>query len=68
MAQDDLTLDDVRTMAAAIGLTRFTDEHLQQLMRATNAARARRQSLRFDNIAPADEPAHVFRLGAEDLP
>ncbi len=68
MAQETLTLDQVRTMAAEIGLTRFTDEHLQQLLRATNAARARRQSLRFEKIAPADEPAHVFRLDAKDRP
>ena len=62
MAQESLKLDDVRTMAAEIGLTRFTDEHLQQLLRATNAARARRQALPLGEITPADEPAHVFRL------
>ena len=66
MAKENLTLDDVKTMAAEIGLSRFTDEHLQELVRATNAARARQRSLRFDKIAPADEPAHVFHLTAED--
>ena len=66
MAQESLTLDEVRTMAAEVGLARYTDEHLQQLLRATNAARARRKALPLDEITPADEPAHVFRLAAED--
>lgn len=63
MVPDDLlTLDDVRKMAAEIGLTRLTDEHLQQLLRATRAARARRATLPIATLGPADEPAHVFRL------
>ena len=66
MADDNLTLDEVRRMAAEIGMTRLTDEHLQQLLRATKAARARRAALPVGEITPADEPAHVFRLGAED--
>ncbi len=66
MADDSLTLDEVRRMAAEIGMTRLTDEHLQQLLRATKTARARRASLPIANITPADEPAHVFRLGVED--
>ena len=61
----DLTRDDVRTMAADIGLANLNDEHLEQLVRATRAARARRGSLRTETLAPADEPAHVFRLGSE---
>lgn len=66
MADDSLTLDEVRKMAAELGMTRFTDEHLQQLMRATKTARARREALPVGKITPADEPAHVFRPGAED--
>ena len=58
---DDLTLDQIRAMAAEIGLTRLTEEHLQQLLRATQAARARRAALPVATLGPADEPAHVFR-------
>jgi len=65
MADDELTLDDVRKMAMEVGMTRLADEHLQQLLRATRAARARRASLSGANLGPADEPAHVFRLDAE---
>ena len=59
--KDELTLEEVRRMAAEIGLTRLTDEHLQQLLRATQAARARRATLPVATLGPADEPAHVFR-------
>ena len=62
MPDDDLTADDVRRMAAEIGMTGLGEEHLQQLLRATRGARARRTSLCLDSIEPADEPAHVFRL------
>jgi hypothetical protein len=60
MKDDDVTLDEVRNMASAIGMTRLTDEHLRELVRATRAARARRASLKIDVLTPADEPAHVF--------
>lgn len=66
MASDNLTIDDVRKMAADIGMTRLTDEHLQQLLRATQAARARRASLHTDTLTYADEPAHVFSLMGGD--
>ena len=66
MADDSLTLDQMRTMAADIGMTRLNDGHLQQLLRATRAARARRAVLPVATLVPADEPAHVFRLDAED--
>ena len=59
---DEITLDAVRSMAIDAGLTRLTDEHLQQLLRATRTARARRVALPTDDLTPADEPAHVFRL------
>jgi hypothetical protein len=62
MKDDDVTLDDVRRTAGEIGLTRLTDEHLQQFLRAAKAARARRASLKIETLGPADEPAHVFRL------
>lgn len=63
MAEDTLTLEEVRKMAADIGW-RLTDEHLEQLLRATRAARARRATLPVATLDPADEPAHVFRLDA----
>jgi hypothetical protein len=59
---DDLTLEEVRVMAAQIGLTRLTDAHLQELLRAIRVARARRAALPIATLRPADEPAHVFRL------
>ena len=62
MSDDALTLDDIRRMAAEIGLTRLSDGHLQELLRATRTARARRTALPMANLGPADEPAHVFRL------
>ena len=62
MADDSLTLDEVRRMATEIGLNRLSDEHLQQLLRATRTARARRASLAIATLTPADEPMHVFRL------
>lgn len=62
MASDNLTADDVRKMAEDIGLTNLSDAHLQDLLRATNAARARRASMRNDTLTFSDEPAHVFSL------
>jgi hypothetical protein len=66
MAESSLTLDDVRRMATDMGLTRLSDEHLQQLLRATNTALARRSKLRVQDLTPADEPAHVFRSSRGD--
>ena len=48
------------------GLTRLTDEHLQQLLRATQTAQLRRAALPTANLTPADEPAHVFRLSESE--
>ena len=62
MADDSLTSDEVRRMAAQIGMTRLDDPHVQQLLRATIGARARRAALPIDTLAPADEPAHVFHV------
>ena len=62
MSDADLSLDDIRRMAAEVGMTSLTDEHLQQLLRATRAARARRAALPIATLTPADEPMHVFRL------
>ena len=62
MDTDSLSIDEVRRMAAAAGLDRLTDEHVQQLARAANVAHARRKALGFAALTPADEPAHMFRL------
>lgn len=62
MPDDSLTLDDIRKMAAEMGMTRLTDEHLQELLRAARTARVRRSALPLANLDPTDEPAHVFRL------
>jgi hypothetical protein len=62
MPDDGLTLDEIRRMAAEIGMTRLSGEHLQELLRATRVARARRAVLPTGNLSPADEPAHMFRL------
>ena len=62
MTQHDLTLEQIRRMAADADFGQFSEEHLQQLMRATNASRARRRKLGVERLSYADEPAHVFRL------
>ena len=53
-------------MATEIGMTNLSDEHLQQLLRATQSAQARRAALRVDDLTYADEPAHLPRLTAGD--
>jgi hypothetical protein len=65
MKQDEVTLEEVRGIAADIGMTGLSQEHLQQFLRAAKAARARRAALKTETLGPADEPAHVFRP-AED--
>jgi hypothetical protein len=57
-----LTLDDIRRMAADIGLTRLTDAHLEALLRATQASQTRRGKLKIEQLGYADEPAHMFSL------
>ena len=64
MPDDNLTLDEIRSMAAEIGLASLSDEHLQQLLKATRIARARRAVLPVAGLTPADEPAHVYRFEA----
>jgi hypothetical protein len=64
MPDDSLTIADIRKMAAEIGMTHLTNEHLQELLRATRAAQARRATLPVATLEPAEKPAHVFRLEA----
>ena len=58
-------LENVRQLGASIGLTRLTLVHVEQLQRATEAARSRQGVLRFSALTPADEPSHVYRLPLE---
>ncbi len=66
MANDNVSLEQVKQMAEDIGMNKLSEEHLQQLLRATNAARARRKALQLDALIPSDEPAHVFHLTSGD--
>jgi hypothetical protein len=66
MANDELTIGEVKRMAEEIGMTHLTEDHLQQLLHATNEARARRSALPVASLTPADEPAHVYRLVGSD--
>jgi len=60
MSADDLTLDEIRTMAKRIGLTRFTEAHLLQLRQVINAKQAQHAALPEAQLSPGDEPANVF--------
>ncbi len=51
---------DIKQRAEAIGLTKLTDRHLEQLAKATQSAAQRKQQLTVD-LEIADEPSHVFR-------
>jgi hypothetical protein len=58
----EVKLEDVRKMAAEAGLTHLSDDHLQELLRATKMAQARRAAMPPVVLTPADESGHVFRL------
>lgn len=58
---DKDNLDDLKQRAAAVGLTRLTDKHLQQLQRASKRAEERKAVLTVP-LTVADEPAHVYTL------
>lgn len=61
MAQD-IGSDEIRRMAAEIGLDRLSEEQLRALARATQTAKARAAKLPFVELDYTDEPAHVFSL------
>ena len=63
MASDELTLSEVKRMAEGVGLTHLTEEHLQQLLRATMDSQKRSKILPVAGLTPADEPSHVYRPG-----
>ena len=62
MSRPTLTLDDFRRMAADVGLTGFSEAHLQELLDATRVSLERRGKLKSERLGYADEPAHVFSL------
>jgi hypothetical protein len=62
---DELSVDDVRRMAADIGMSTLSEDELRELLRATQVARGRRTGLRTGTLELGDEPAHVFRPGTE---
>lgn len=55
---------DIKQRAEAIGLTKLSDKHLEQLAKATQSAAQRKQQLTVD-LEIADEPSHVFRAKEE---
>lgn len=60
-----LTLDEIRMIAAAIGLAKLTEEHLRQLQQVTNTKRSRDMDAVSADLSPADEPATVFSLDGQ---
>jgi len=58
----EITLEEVRRLAGDLGLTRLTDEHVQQLLRAARTAQQRSAALPTAGLTPADEPAHVYLI------
>lgn len=62
MAEEKLTLEAVKKLAADVGMTRLTDAHLQELTRATEFAHARRKTLATATLTYVDEPAHILDL------
>jgi hypothetical protein len=66
MAEEKLTAETVRKLAAEIGMTTLNDAQLQELTRATEASRARRKLLAVQTLTYADEPSHVYGLTAGD--
>ncbi|MGQ0751716.1 MAG: hypothetical protein ACT4PS_14370 [Betaproteobacteria bacterium] len=58
----EITLDEMRRMAADVGLTRLTEAQLGELLRATQTARRRSAALPTAGLTPADEPAHVYSI------
>lgn len=66
MEASQISLDEIRKMAAEVGLTRLTEEHLAQLARATAVTFSRRSAMQAITLTPADEPALMLRLSGRD--
>jgi hypothetical protein len=59
---NELSKRAIKQMAEEIGLTRLTDEHLEQLMRATATTHGLTSVVAAGTLTPADEPAHAYRV------
>lgn len=57
---NSLTPEDIRAMAAQVGLDKLSETHLRQLLRVTQEKRAQPAALPVAGLTPADEPANVF--------
>jgi len=55
--------DDIRKMAAKLGLDKLSETHLHQFMKAARVVEARRATLDTASLVPSDEPSHVYRPG-----
>ncbi len=64
MASNDKDLSELKRRAEAVGLTRLTPAHLEQLQRAT-ASIGKMKATLPDELTVADEPAHVYALKPE---
>ena len=64
MASDDKDLAELKRRAEAVGLTRLTTAHLEQLQRATASMEKMKAKL-TESLTVADEPAHVYSLKGE---
>jgi hypothetical protein len=64
MASNDTDLSELKRRAEAVGLTRLTAAHLEQLQRAT-ASIGKMKAKLSDDLTVADEPAHVYSLKGE---
>lgn len=57
-------LSELKQRAEAVGLTRLTEAHLEQLQRATDSTGKLKAKL-AERLTVADEPAHVYSLKRE---
>jgi hypothetical protein len=64
MASNDKDLSELKRRAEAVGLTRLTAAHLEQLQRAT-ASIGKMKATLSDELTVADEPAHIYSLKGE---
>lgn len=64
MGSDKRDLSELKRRAEAVGLTRLTEAHLEQLQRATDSIGKLKAKL-VDGLTVADEPAHVYSLKRE---
>lgn len=64
MGKNDKDLAELKRRAEAVGLTRLTEAHLEQLQRATGSIGKLKAKL-ADGLTVADEPAHVYSLKRE---